>query len=169
MAPEKVSRRNKPHWSSHRGSVETNLTSIYEDAGLIPGPSSVGSGIRCSHELWFRSQMRLRSGVAVAQAGSCSSDSTSSLGTSMCRRCSPRKQKSKKKKNEASFALSGNQVPNTHSDCLSLCPYIMLSKSHSCSWGSLLKTNYLYTYPYLRPSFRGKSRLRQMVRNYLLR
>ena len=23
-------------WSSHRGSVEMNLTSIYEDAGLIP-------------------------------------------------------------------------------------------------------------------------------------
>ena len=38
---------------------------------------------RC-RELWCRSQMRLRSGVAVAvaEAGSCSSDSTPSLGTS---------------------------------------------------------------------------------------
>ena len=24
-------------WSSHRGSVETSLTSIHEDAGLTPG------------------------------------------------------------------------------------------------------------------------------------
>jgi len=25
------------NWSSHHGSVETNLTSIHEDVGLIPG------------------------------------------------------------------------------------------------------------------------------------
>ena len=25
------------HWSSHRGSEETNLTSIHEDTGSIPG------------------------------------------------------------------------------------------------------------------------------------
>ena len=39
---------------------------------------------RC-HELWCRSQMQLGSGgtVAVVQAGSCSSDLTFSLGTSM--------------------------------------------------------------------------------------
>ena len=24
-------------WSSHRGSVEMNLTGVHEDAGLIPG------------------------------------------------------------------------------------------------------------------------------------
>ena len=37
------------------------------------------------HELWYRSQVRLRSGVAVAvaQAGRYSSDLTSSLGTSI--------------------------------------------------------------------------------------
>ena len=29
--------------SSHHGSEETNLTSIHEDAGSIPGPCSVGS------------------------------------------------------------------------------------------------------------------------------
>ena len=28
-------------WSSHRGSVETNLSSIHEDTGLIPGLASV--------------------------------------------------------------------------------------------------------------------------------
>ena len=46
------------------------------------------SGLRIQHylELWRRSQMRLGSGVAVAVvlAGSCSSDSTASLGTSIC-------------------------------------------------------------------------------------
>uniref|UniRef100_A0A8D0SIM2 Lipid-binding serum glycoprotein C-terminal domain-containing protein n=1 Tax=Sus scrofa TaxID=9823 RepID=A0A8D0SIM2_PIG len=42
----------------------------------------------------------LRSGVAVAlvYAGSCSSDSTPSLGTSICHECGPKKTKKKKKK-----------------------------------------------------------------------
>ena len=46
--------------------------------------------LRC-RELWCRSQTWLRSGVAVAvvQVRSNSSDSTPSLGTSMCHRCSP--------------------------------------------------------------------------------
>ena len=35
--------------------------------------------------------------VAVVQASSCSSDSTPSLGTSMCHRCGPEKTKKKKK------------------------------------------------------------------------
>ena len=45
-----------------------------------------GSAIRPCHGLWYGSQIRLGSGVAVAvaQAGSCISDSTLSLGTSMC-------------------------------------------------------------------------------------
>ena len=30
---------NKVTWSPHCGSAETNLTSIHEDAGLIPGPT----------------------------------------------------------------------------------------------------------------------------------
>ena len=44
--------------------------------------------------------MWLGSGVAVAVvwAGSYSSDSTPSLGTSICRGCSPKKTKKKKKK-----------------------------------------------------------------------
>jgi len=47
------------------------------------------SRIRCCCELWCRSQVWLRSGVAVAvvSAGSCSSRATPSLGTSMCRGC----------------------------------------------------------------------------------
>ena len=39
--------------------------------------------------------------VAVVKVGSCSSDSTPSLGTSMCRGCGP-KEKEKKKKNPLS-------------------------------------------------------------------
>ena len=27
--------KKQPYWSSHRGSVEMNLTSIHEDTGLI--------------------------------------------------------------------------------------------------------------------------------------
>ena len=48
-------------------------------------------------ELWYRLQTRLKFGVAVAvaQAGSCSSDSTPSLGTSTCYTCCPKKKKIK--------------------------------------------------------------------------
>jgi len=46
-------------------------------------------------ELWCRSQMWLRShvAVAVAKAGSCSSNLTPSLGTSICHRFCPKKEK----------------------------------------------------------------------------
>ena len=48
---------------------------------------------------WCRSQMRIRPGiaVAVAVAGGYSSDSTPSLGTSMCHQCSSKKTKNKTK------------------------------------------------------------------------
>ena len=44
--------------------------------------------------------MQLRSDVAVAvvQASRCSSDSTPSLGTSICCRCGPKKEKKRAKK-----------------------------------------------------------------------
>ena len=58
-------------------------------------------GLRIWHccELWCRSQMRLGCciAVAMAQAGGYNSDWTPSLGTSMCCRCSPKKQKRKRK------------------------------------------------------------------------
>uniref|UniRef100_A0A8C3W0J2 RNA binding motif protein 33 n=1 Tax=Catagonus wagneri TaxID=51154 RepID=A0A8C3W0J2_9CETA len=46
-----------------------------------------GLSIWSCHELWCRSQTRFGSCVAVVVAGSCSSDSTPSLGTSMCCLC----------------------------------------------------------------------------------
>ena len=57
-----------------------------------------GLRIRCCCELWCRSQMQLGSlsTVAVVQAGDCSSDSTPSLGTSICHNHSPKKRGKKK-------------------------------------------------------------------------
>ena len=71
-----------------------NPTSIHGHRGSISGLR-----IQCSPELWCRWQMRLRSGVAVAVAvgGSCSSNSTPNLGTSICSWCGPKKTKAKKK------------------------------------------------------------------------
>ena len=55
-----------------------------------------GLKTQCCHELWGRSQRWLGSGIAVPVAGSCSSDSIPSLGTSTCLKGSPKKQKKKK-------------------------------------------------------------------------
>ena len=54
-----------------------------------------GLRVRSWRDLWCRSKMRLGSDVAMAvvQTGTCSSDSTPSLGTSICRGCGPKKTK----------------------------------------------------------------------------
>ena len=67
-----------------------NLTGIHEDAGLIPGLAR-GFRIQRCHELWCRLQMRLGScvAVAVAWAGSYSSDWTPSLGNLHMSRVQP--------------------------------------------------------------------------------
>ena len=61
-------------------------TSIHWDAASIPGLR-----IRHCPELWYRSQTRFGScvAVAVAYADSCSFNSTPSLGTSICHGYSP--------------------------------------------------------------------------------
>ena len=83
-----------------------------------------GSGVQHCHELWCRSQMRLGSGfaAAVVQAGSCCTNWTSSLGTSMCHRCNQKKKKKKKKKKRKKKIENQNlkryRHPNAH--CVAL-------------------------------------------------
>ena len=85
--------------SSHCGAGEMNPTSIHEDPGLIPGlrsdpwAHSSGLGIWRCRELWCRLQMQLGSWDAEVSAGSYSSNSVRSLGTSICHGCSPTKKK----------------------------------------------------------------------------
>ena len=68
-----------------------------------------GLRVQCCHELWCRSQTQLGSHVAVAPAwaDSQSSNSTPSLGTSICLGCSPRKDKNKTKKKKKKYNLRG--------------------------------------------------------------
>ena len=58
------------------------------------------SGLRIQHcrDLWCRLQTRFGCAVAVAVASSCNSDSTPSLGTSVCYGYGPKKGKKKKSK-----------------------------------------------------------------------
>ena len=69
-----------------------NPTRNHEVAGSVPALAQwVNNPVL--PELWCRLQTRLGSHVAVALAWASgySSDSTPSLGTSICRRCSPKK------------------------------------------------------------------------------
>ena len=68
-----------------------------------------GLRIQCCLKLQRRLQMWLRSGIAVAVAGSCSSDSIPSLGTSACHICAPYppKNKTKNQKTKQGYHVPG--------------------------------------------------------------
>ena len=74
--------------------MEKNSTRNHEVAGSIPGPAQ-GVKDLVLPELWCRSQGRLGSCIAMAVVSACSdsSDSTHSLGTSICCKCSLKKKK----------------------------------------------------------------------------
>ena len=109
-------------------------------------------GLRVQHccELWCRSQTWLRTrvavAVAVAQAGSCSSNSTPSLGNSIDHTCGPKKQKKKKKKNY-SWIMDGIYDPTKsliltirHTSFWHNLPFNFMITLHACVSG---KTNSL--------------------------
>ena len=78
---------------SNCGSVVMNPTSIHENVGLL---SDLTQWVKdlvllCRSQTWLGSCVA----VAVAWAGSCSSDSTPHLGTSKCCGGGPKKTKNK--------------------------------------------------------------------------
>ena len=69
----------------------TDLTRNHEVAGSIPDLAQWANDLWRCRELWCRSQLRLRSDMAVAvtEASSYSSNLTPSLETSICHGCGP--------------------------------------------------------------------------------
>ena len=91
-----------------------------------------GLRIRCCCELWCKSETQLgsRVAVAVALASDYSSESTPSLGTSICCGYSPKKQKKKKKKKKVFFKLLCRSLVL----CLACRKHLINVSSHQASW-----------------------------------
>ena len=93
--------------------LRTGLVSIRFSRSLVSL-----SGLRIQHccELWCRSKTHLGSHVAVAMAvaGSCSSNLTPSLGTSICLGHGPKKQKKERKEGREEGRKGGRKEPRLH-------------------------------------------------------
>ena len=114
--------------SSHCGSDVTNLTSIHEDAGSIPGLTQCLK-THCCHELWCSSQTWLGFCVAVSVVNLAAAAPVQppSLGISVCLRCSPwQKQTNKQTKTK-------KQMKREQMDSLCLLP-CSGTAVFSCPW-----------------------------------
>ena len=90
---------------------------------------------RC-HELWYRLQTQLGSQVAVAVvlASGYSSDSTPSLGISICCGCRPKKTKTKNKIKPRLYSISTEAPTRGQPDFLKT--YLLLLWMHRLCWSS---------------------------------
>ena len=82
-----------PSWRS-RNKIQLGTIRLW----VQPLASLSGLRMQCCRQLWCRSQTWLGSDIAVAVAGSRTSNQTPRLGTSIWCRCGPKKQKKKRKK-----------------------------------------------------------------------
>jgi len=74
--------------------------------------------------------------VAVVQAGSCSSNSTPSLATSICPRCGPKKKKSGQNRHFCKYSQMANRYLNRH-----VCKYSQMANRylnrHFCKYSQM--------------------------------
>ena len=109
-----------------------------------------GLRIRHCHELWCRLQMQLGSHLAeaVVQASSYSSDSTPSLGTSICCGCSPKKTKTNKQTNKK----QGNPV------------LYQILRAFICQWHLQQGLTYLWLLKLIRPMCSAEHNLKNILK-----
>ena len=90
--------------------LRTRLVSIRMQVQSLAFLSGLKIGL-CL-KLWSRLQIWLRSGISVAMAvvRTCCSDSTPSLGTSICHGCSSKKTKTNKQTNKTHYLFIPTQI-----------------------------------------------------------